>query len=164
MPVTDVKRDPDALTMTVTAEFDAEASRVWQMWSDPRRLERWWGPPTYPATFVEHDLAPGGRSAYFMMSPQGQKHHGWWRTEEVEPPSRLRFTDGFSDDQGEPNEAMPTTVTTVRLVESNGVTTMAIESRFASREGMEQLMEMGMEQGMREALGQIDSILAGEIG
>ena len=79
MPVTDVKKDLDALTMTITAEFDAGAERVWELWSDPRQLERWWGPPSYPATFVEHDLSPGGRSAYFMTGPDGKKHHGWWR-------------------------------------------------------------------------------------
>ena len=60
MPVTDVNKDLDALTMTITAEFDAGAERVWEMWSDPRQLERWWGPPSYPATFVDHDLSPDG--------------------------------------------------------------------------------------------------------
>ena len=48
--------------MTITAEFDATVERSWQLWADPRQLERWWGPPTYPATVVEHDLVPGGRS------------------------------------------------------------------------------------------------------
>lgn len=43
MPVTDVKKDLDALTMLLTAEFDAGAERVWELWSDPRQLERWWG-------------------------------------------------------------------------------------------------------------------------
>ena len=62
MPVTDVNKDLDALTMTITAEFDAGAERIWEMWSDPRQLERWWGPPSFPATFVEHDLSPGGRA------------------------------------------------------------------------------------------------------
>ena len=57
MPVTDVNKDLDALTLTITAEFDAGAERVWEMWSDPRQLERWWGPPNFPATFVEHDLS-----------------------------------------------------------------------------------------------------------
>ena len=61
MTVTNVHKDPDARTMTITAEFDAPVERVWQMWADPRQLERWWGPPTYPATFVDHDLSPGGR-------------------------------------------------------------------------------------------------------
>jgi len=162
MPVTDVTKDLDALTMTITAEFDADAEQVWEMWSDPRRLERWWGPPGYPATFVDHDLSPGARTAYFMTSPEGQKHHGWWRIEEVDPPRSLRFEDGFADDDGKPSDGMPTGIATVTITEADGATTMSIESRFASREGMEQTLEMGMEQGMIEALGQIDPLLAGE--
>ena len=55
MTVTAVRKDPAALTMTLTAEFDASPERVWQLWADPRQLERWWGPPTYPATFTAHD-------------------------------------------------------------------------------------------------------------
>jgi uncharacterized protein YndB with AHSA1/START domain len=162
MPVTDAQKDLDALTLTITAEFEAGAERVWELWSDPRQLERWWGPPSFPATFVDHDLAPGGRVSYFMTAPDGQKYHGWWRVEEVEPPRRLRFEDGFADDQGNPNEAMPTTIATVTIVEDGGTTTMSIESKFASREGMEQTLEMGAEQGMTEALGQIDALLAAE--
>jgi len=161
MPVTGVNKDLDALTMTITAEFDAGAERIWEMWSDPRQLERWWGPPSHPATFVDHDLSPGGRAAYFMTSPEGKRYHGWWRIEEIEPPTRLRFEDGFADDEGNPNEGMPTTIATVTIVEADGVTTMSIESKFASREGMEQVIEMGVEQGMVESLGQIDTLLAG---
>jgi len=160
MPVTDVTKDLDALTMTVTAEFDAGAERVWEMWSDPRQLERWWGPPSHPATFVDHDLVAGGRAAYYMTSPEGQKYHGWWRFEEVDPPSMLRFEDGFADDDGKPNEAMPTTMATVTITESDGTTTMSIQSRYASRENLEQVLEMGMEQGITEAVGQIDALLA----
>jgi uncharacterized protein YndB with AHSA1/START domain len=162
MPVTDVSKDLDALTMTVTAEFDAGAERVWEMWSDPRQLERWWGPPSHPATFVDHDFAAGGRAAYFMTGPDGTKYHGWWRLEEIEPPARLRFEDGFADDEGNPNQEMPTTVATVTITESGGATRMSIESEFGTREGMEQVIEMGMEQGVVEALGQIDGMLAGD--
>jgi uncharacterized protein YndB with AHSA1/START domain len=159
MPVTDVNRDLDALTMTITAEFDAGAERVWEMWSDPRQLERWWGPPTYPATFVDHDLTPGGRAAYFMTSPEGQKYHGWWRVEETDPPSHLRFEDGFADAEGKPNEELPTTIVSVTIADADGAATMKIESRYGTREGMEQVIEMGVEQGMTEALGQIDALL-----
>jgi len=162
MPVTDVSKDLDALTMTITAEFDAGAERIWEVWSDPRQMERWWGPPSFPATFVEHDLTPGGRTAYFMTGPDGTEHHGWWRVEETDPPNRLRFEDGFADNAGRPNNDMPTTITTVTLTEADGATTMTIESRFASRQGMDQMIEMGMEQGMVEALGQIDTLLVGE--
>ncbi|HYH52567.1 MAG TPA: SRPBCC domain-containing protein [Solirubrobacterales bacterium] len=162
MPVTDVNKDLDALTMTMTAEFDADADRVWELWSDPRQLERWWGPPAAPATFVDHDLSPGSRAAYFMTDPEGKKYHGWWQIEEVEPPRRLRFEDGFADDEGKPREDLPTTVATVTIAETDGTTTMSIESKFGSREGMEQVIEMGMDQGMTEALGQIDALLAAD--
>lgn len=162
MPVTDVNKDLDTLTMTITAEFDAGAERIWEMWSDPRQLERWWGPPSFPATFVEHDLTPGARTAYFMTGPDGQKHRGWWRIEETEPPKRLHFIDGFADDEGNPSEEMPgPSSATVTITEADGLTTMSIESKFASREGMEQMLEMGMERGMVEALGQIDALLVG---
>lgn len=162
MPVTDVTKDLDALTMTIIAEFDAGAERVWELWSDPRQLERWWGPPNYPATFVDHDFSPGGLAIYFMTTPEGQKYHGWWRFEEVEAPNRLRFVDGFADDEGKPNPEQPTGIVTVTIAEADGATTMSIESRNHSREEMEQVLEMGVEQGMVEALGQIDALLAGE--
>lgn len=70
MTVTEVHKDRDALTMTVAAELDAGIERAWQLWADPRQLERWWGPPMYPATFVDHDLTPGGRATYYMTDPK----------------------------------------------------------------------------------------------
>lgn len=66
MSVIHIERNVDRLVLTITAEFAAPVEHVWQMWADPRRLEQWWGPPTYPATFVEHDLVPGGRVHYYM--------------------------------------------------------------------------------------------------
>ena len=73
MTVTAVRKDPETLTMTLEAEFDASPDRVWQLWADPRQLERWWGPPTYPATFTKHDLAPGSRVEYHMTGPEGDQ-------------------------------------------------------------------------------------------
>lgn len=160
MTVTNVEKDADALTMKITAEFDAPAERVWRVWSDPRQLERWWGPPTYPATVVEHDLVPGAAVRYYMTGPEGDRHDGWWRIEEVDPPRRLRFEDGFGDADGNPNDAMPTATVTVTLRQHDGRTTMEIESRFPSREAMDQMLAMGMEEGMSLALGQIDGLLA----
>ena len=160
MTVTNVHSDVDALTMRITAEFEAPIERIWRLWEDPRQLERWWGPPSHPATVVDHNLAPGGAVAYYMTGPEGDRYHGWWRIEEVDAPRRLRFTDGFADAEGNPDEQMPTTIATVSLREANGRTTMTIESRFASREAMDQMLEMGMEEGMSQALGQIDDMLA----
>lgn len=163
MPVTAVNRDHDALTMTITAELDASADRVWELWSDPRQLERWWGPPSHPATFVDHDLSPGGRTTYFMTGPEGEKFHGRWRVEDVEPPNQLRFADDDTDDEGTPNDGGPSEMT-VTIAEVDGITTMSIESRFPDRAALERAIEMRMEQGMTEALGQIDGLLVGAGG
>ncbi len=160
MTVTDVRKDLDALTMTLTAEFAAPVERVWQVWADPRLLERWWGPPTYPATVVEHDLVPGGKVGYFMTSPDGETYHGWWLVRSVTAPHGLEFEDGFADSAGAVNPEMPVTVAVVSLsARPDGGTTMVLTSRFQSREAFDRLAEMGMEQGLREAVGQIDGLL-----
>jgi uncharacterized protein YndB with AHSA1/START domain len=159
--VTAVRKDPEALTMTITAEFDATPARVWQLWADPRQLERWWGPPTYPATFTSHDLRPGSRVEYHMTGPEGDQPRGYWEVLEVDEPNRIVFRDGFANADGTPNADLPTMEARV-AIEAIGErrTRMSIESHFASAEAMEQVLALGAEEGMTQAMGQIDAILA----
>lgn len=164
MTVTNVHKDPERLRLIITAEFDAPLERVWQLWEDPRQLERWWGPPTYPATFVDHDLVAGGSVTYYMTGPEGDQPWGWWRIISVDPPTRLEFEDGFSDENGNPNLEMPTIRMVVTLAgRADGGTRMTIEDTFTSLQAMEQLIEMGMEEGMALAMGQIDDLLAEDV-
>jgi uncharacterized protein YndB with AHSA1/START domain len=161
MTVTGVRKDSDALSMTVEAEFDAPAERVWQLWADPRQLERWWGPPTYPATFTKHDLQPGGRVEYHMTGPEGDQPKGFWEIDEADAPRSIVFRDGFANDDGSPNRDMPMNTVRVSIEETAGSRTrMSIESIFPSTEAMEQLLAMGMEEGLTQAVAQIDAILA----
>jgi uncharacterized protein YndB with AHSA1/START domain len=163
MTVTAVRKDPDTLTMTLDAEFDASPERVWQLWADPRQLERWWGPPTYPATFTEHDLTPGSRVEYHMTGPEGDQPRGWWEVLEADAPSRLVFRDGFANDDGTPNDDLPVTIGRVTIEEiGEQRTRMSIESVFPSVEEMEQVLAMGAEEGLSQAIGQIDAILAAD--
>lgn len=160
MTVTNIERDAERLTLTITAEFDAPIESVWQLWENPRHLEQWWGPPTYPATFVDHDFMPGGRINYFMTSPEGNKYQGWWRVLRLDPPRSLEFEDGFADDAGDPNPEMPTSIIRVNITARTPKTSrMAIETTFSSRAAMDQLLAMGMDEGMAAAMGQIPDIL-----
>ena len=164
MTVTSIAKDPEALTMTLTSQFDAPIDRVWSLWADPRQLERWWGPPTYPATVVDHDLSVGGSVKYQMTGPDGDKAHGWWRILVVDAPRHLEFEDGFADHTGEPNPEMPTVTMRVTLDEHRqGGTRMVIETTFPSTDAMERLVTMGMEEGMSLALGQIDDLLRASV-
>jgi uncharacterized protein YndB with AHSA1/START domain/pimeloyl-ACP methyl ester carboxylesterase len=160
MTVTAVRKDAQALTMAIDAEFDAPPERVWQLWADPRQLERWWGPPTYPATVTSHDLAPGGRVEYHMTGPEGDQPRGYWDIVEVDPPRSLVFQDGFANDDGSPNTDLAGTTARVTITElGGGRTRMSIQSQFPSTEAMEQVLALGMEEGLKQAVGQIDAIL-----
>lgn len=160
MPVIDVTKDPAARTMTVTSEFAAPPERVWRLWEDPRQLERWWGPPAYPATFETLELRDGGQASYFMTGPEGDTPRGWWRIVRADRPNRILIEDGFADADGTPNDDLPVTRMEVVLTAIPAGTRMQMRSTFPSLEAMEQLVAMGMEEGLKEALGQIDALLA----
>lgn len=161
MSITGIEKDPERFTMTVTAEYDVTAERAWQLWDDPRQLERWWGPPTYPATVYRHDLRAGGGVGYKMTGPEGDTHHGYWEVVEAQAPRRLVVDDGFAHEDGTPNTDLPRTRMTVGIADrAPGSVTVTIESQFPSLEAMEQMIAMGMEEGLREAMGQIDGLLA----
>ena len=159
MSVIRVDKDLDSLTLTVVAEFDVPPDRVWQLWADPRQLERWWGPPTHPATVERHELTTGGGVTYYMTGPDGERSHGWWRVTAADPPTSLEFTDGFADQDGKPVDELPTTTVRVRLSERDGGTRMVVRSVFASREHMEQVVRMGAVEAFARALGQMDALL-----
>jgi uncharacterized protein YndB with AHSA1/START domain len=159
MTVISSTKNLEALSFTLVAEFDAGVDRVWQVWEDPRQLERWWGPPTWPATFEQFDFEPGGKAGYYMTGPEGEKAGGWWRFTAIQAPNHLEFDDGFADEKGDPVDSLGITHATVTLEDAGGRTRMTILSTFESEEQMEQMVQMGMEEGMREAAGQIDAVL-----
>ena len=81
--------------------------------------------------------------------------------DEVEPPHRLVFRDGFANEDGTQNTELPMTTARVTIeAVGSGKTRMSIESEFPTAEAMEQLAAMGMEEGLKQAVGQIDAILA----
>lgn len=160
MTVTSLDKDLDALTITLVADFSAPVDQVWDLFADPRKLERWWGPIGYPATFGDHDLSPGGTVRYYMSSPEGEQFHGYWRVLDTTPPTGFEFTDGFADENGAPNAELPTTTTRVSLDAADSGTRLQIVSRFDSREQMNQLLEMGMDEGLKQSVSQMDDVLA----
>lgn len=160
MTLVQTHKDVENLTLTFTTEFEADVKRVWQVWEDPRQLERWWGPPTWPATFDTYDFSPGGNARYFMTGPDGNKEHGWWKITAIDAPNRLEFEDGFADKNGDPVDVTDVTRCVVTLESSGSGTRMTSVTTFRSAEQLEEMSKMGMEEGMTQALGQIDGILA----
>lgn len=163
MTVVSVEKDYGTLSLVLVAEFDAPVERVWQLWEDPRQLERWWGPPTHPSTVEAHELAVGGEVTYYMTGPGGERSRGWWRVTSVAPPTSLEFTDGFAEPDGAPSATMPTTDVRVRLSEHDGGTRMELRFLFADGEHMGRLERWGAFDVFPQSLAQMDAVLAADI-
>ncbi len=159
MPVTDVKPDLDTRTLTITAEFAAPVQRIWQIYADPRQLEKI-GPPTHPATIVEHDLTPGGRVNYFMTSPEGEKFAGYWNVTAVDEPRTFSFDDGFADLDFNPNPDMPVSTNVYTFTEHDGRTRATYVSTYDTAEGLQKVLDMGVIDGATAAINQIDQLVA----
>ncbi len=160
MPVTDITKDVDNRTLTITAEFAAPVERVWSLYEDPRQLEQVWGPPDYPATFVDHDLRPGSRTTYFMTSPEGEKFAGYWDITGVEQRRRFTFRDGFANEDLTPNPDLPVSENVYAFESAGGGTRAVYTSTYDSAEALQTVLDMGMEEGARSSINQIDGFLA----
>lgn len=160
MPITSVAQDPEALTLTVVADFAVPVRRLWDAYADPRQIERFWGPPEWPATFTRHDVAVGGRSNYAMTGPDGQRSGGYWEFLAVDEGKSFEVLDGFADDEGNPNTEMPTMRMEFTFEPTDAGSRMTTTTHFASLDELEKLVAMGMVEGMRAAMGQIDAVLA----
>lgn len=160
MPVTSVVKDPEALTMTVVADFAVPVRRLWDAFADPRQIERFWGPVEWPATFTRHDMAVGGRSNYTMTGPDGEQSSGYWEFLRVDAPNSFEVLDGFADADGNPDNGMPSMRMVYSFEETESGSRMTGVTHFNSLDELEQLLGMGMEEGMLSAMSQIDDVVA----
>lgn len=160
MPVTSIDVDPEALTITVTADFTAPVRRLWEAHLDPRQIERFWGPPTFPAQFTRHDGFVGGTSKYCMTGPAGEKSCGYWEWTAIDEGRSFEVLDGFANEDGEPNPDMPSMRLIFEFTETASGSRLTSTSHMNSLEELEQLQEMGVMEGTSAAMQQIDDVLA----
>ncbi|GAA1912455.1 SRPBCC family protein [Nocardioides hwasunensis] len=161
MPVTHVTHDLDARTLTIHAEFAAPIERVWAVYADPRQLERVWGPPGYPSTFVDHDLSEGGRMNYYMTSPEGERFYAYWTVTGVDGPAGFTFDDGFAlDEDFTPNPDMPVSSNAFSFTEADGRTRATYVGTYADTESLQKVLDMGAVEGSTQAINQIDDLVA----
>jgi uncharacterized protein YndB with AHSA1/START domain len=117
---------------TIRRTFDAPLDRVWQAWTDPERMAKWWGPKGYTSEVVRLDLRPSGICHYRLVSPEGQEMWGRLLYREIVPKERLVFLTAFSD----PHEGLTThplspdwpreMLTTVTFSEKDGKTAVKV--------------------------------------
>ncbi|HYI51519.1 MAG TPA: SRPBCC family protein [Microbacterium sp.] len=161
MPVTAVTTDPEALTMTLVADFAAPVERVWHAFTDARQLELFWGPPGWPATFTDFELTVGGHARYQMTSPQGEKTGGSWEFLAIDAPRRFEVLDAFANDDGAPLQGMPVMRVTFDFGATDTGTRLTNVTHFTSADALEQVVSFGAVEGTTMALNQLDRVLQG---
>lgn len=159
MPVIDTTVDAEALTLTLVAEFPVPVERLWAAFTDPRQLERFWGPPGWPATFTEFDFRVGGVVKYFMTGPRGEKAGGQWDITAIDEPRLLEVRDRFAGDDGEPIDTMPEMAVTFDFVSTETGSRLVNVGRFSSTEALEQVLAMGVTEGLTSGINQLDYVL-----
>jgi uncharacterized protein YndB with AHSA1/START domain len=86
--------------MIVTHTFDAPVERVWQAWSDPDQVMKWWGPHGFTSPMCRMDFREGGTTLVSMRSDQGWELVNSWTYRSIEPMERIEFVQGFADGDG----------------------------------------------------------------
>lgn len=153
---TTVERSSDR-ELVVRRTFNAPAHIVFDAWTKPELLKRWWAPKSFGVSLFEceSDLRAGGTYRYaFGRDPKNPEVFSG-RYVEVNPPSRLVLTQLYERmaDVGE-------VVVTATFEESQGRTHLTLHQHFPSKEALEGALASGMERGMRVTLDQLDALLA----
>jgi uncharacterized protein YndB with AHSA1/START domain len=157
---TTVNTDLDARQMTVERVFNAPRELVFKAWSDAESLSHWWGPRDWTLSVCNIDFRPGGTWHYCMQGPDGEQSWGKATYVEIHSPSRIVYSDAFSDEQGNVSPGTPLIKVSIELVDEGGKTRLVGRAETQSREELESLLQMGMVEGMKQSLDRLEEFLA----
>ena len=143
--------------LTIVRIFDAPRALVWQAWTDPKMMTRWWGPKGFDNPVCELDVKVGGALRIVMRGIDGTEHPMKGLFQEIAPPERLVFTGIAVDESG---KHLLEGVTTVTLEEQNGKTKLTLHTRAVGKVPQAEFMLGGMEQGWTESIDRLEHLLA----
>jgi uncharacterized protein YndB with AHSA1/START domain len=91
------KNDPE---LVIERLFEAPRERLWQAWTNPEQMKRWWGPKDFTAPYAEIDLRVGGKYLSCMRSPEGKEFWSGGVYRQIVPLEKIVVTDSFTDEKG----------------------------------------------------------------
>lgn len=146
----------------ITRTFNGPAHIVFEAWTRPEFVRRWWAPKSHKVSVVSCDaeVQVGGRYRYVLRLESGNEFAFSGRYIEVTPPSRLVYTEIFEPAAAGANPGDPEVIVTVTFDESDGRTHMTSHSLCPTKEVRDAIIESGMEHGMRETMEQLEELIA----
>jgi uncharacterized protein YndB with AHSA1/START domain len=158
----------ETLELTMTREFDAPRQMVWEAYTNPEMLAKWWGPRGFNTEVKEMSVQVGGRWVYIMHGNgpelkgtqfEGMEAGGIALYQEIKAPELLVYKDIFADKDGNEIPDMPVALITTRFAEQDGKTIMTSTTKYSTLEDLEKVVSMGVEEGMGQTLDRLDELL-----
>ena len=143
----------------VKRAFAADVDLVWNAWTKPEILDQWWAPKPWRAETKTMDFKEGGYRLYAMVSPENEKHWSIMDYTMIDPEKSFSYRDGFCDEQGNINAAMPRSSWTNSFSESDGTTLVDVTIIYDKLEDLEKIISMGFKEGFTMGLGNLDQYI-----
>src|SRR6186713_258372 len=149
--------DKATKTVSITREFDAELSLVWDAFTTKEILDKWWAPKPFSSKTKVLDFKVGGRRFYAMVSPEGQERWVLQKYTSISPKTNFKFFNAFADENENPQ--LPGSDWDHTFSEQNGTTKVSIAIYNESLERLERILD-GFTQGMKMSLSNLENLLA----
>ncbi len=150
--------DKQTKTVSITKEFAAELSLVWDAYTRAELLDQWWAPKPYASRTKVMDFRVGGRRFYAMVSPDGGERWAIQKYTSISPKTNFKIFNAFADENENPE--LPGSEWDLNFSEQGGTTKVSISIYNESLERLEKMVEMGFKEGMTATMKGLEELLA----
>jgi uncharacterized protein YndB with AHSA1/START domain len=150
--------DKETKTVSITKEFAAELSLVWDAYTKPELLDQWWAPKPFASRTKVMEFREGGRRFYAMVSPEGQERWVLQEYRSITPKTNFKLFNAFADENENPQ--LPGSDWDLSFSELDGKTTVHVSIYNESLERLERMIELGFREGTIAQLKNLEDLLA----
>ena len=144
-------------TVSITKEFAAELSLVWDAYTKPELLDQWWAPKPLTSRTKVMDFKVGGRRFYAMVSPEGNERWAVQKYTSITPKTNFKLFNAFADKNE--NLELPGSDWDFNFSEQDGTTKVSISIYNESLERLERMIEFGFVEGTKMQLNNLEELL-----
>lgn len=149
----------DTNTVIVKKDLASGQDLVWDAFTKPEILDKWWAPKPWMSETKYMDFKVGGRRLYAMLGPEGEEHWAIMDFTSITPKTNYQYLDAFCDENENLSDEMPRSGWNLEFEGDNNKTTVTIEIRHKSLSDLEMIISMGFKEGFSMALDQLDKVL-----
>jgi len=155
----DFSVDKKTNTISIQREFAAALPLVWDAWTKPEIIDRWWAPEGWECKTKSMDFKVGGLRLYFMHGPADEEHWGINTYTKIQLHKGFSGKDCFTDENANIIEEYPNSDYKIEFIEKEGRTFIKHHTTYPSLDQLEASLTYGFEEGMTMALEGLDEVL-----